>query len=397
MPQDRPVLDLATVTLSDSLAKRCRRLRAGSAALVRRCAVLAAVLLVTLPGISGAAHAQVTVSARKSCRQVSVPVSADSGRGLGTVRGQLCVPGGTARPATVQVLVPGATYSDIYWDFPYEPQNYSYVNAMLASGYATLNVDPVGFGRSSHPLSALVSMDTEAYAIHRVVQAARDGAIGIRFPRVVVVSHSMGTAVAWREAAVYHDINGLIATGNSHHPSLPGTLRASADLYPAFVDPRFAHAGLDPGYLTTRPGTRAGAFYNTADADPGVIAFDEKTKDTVTAAYLATYFQEDFDGDTARINVPVLIALGQDDHIMCVGIGADDCSDSAALLRSETPYYGPGACLQAFVLPRAGHVLNLSLNARSFFSVAAHWTNRWIGAGSPAPKPHCDGPAGPIR
>ena len=81
---------------------------------------------------------------------------------------------------------------------------------------------------------------------------------------------------------------------------------------------------------------------------------------------------------------------------MCTGIGADDCSDSAAFLRSEGPFYPPGACLQAFVLPRAGHDLNLSLNARSFFGVAARWANRWIGADAAAPEHHCDGPAGPV-
>ena len=347
---------------------------------------LVAAFLVTLLGISGAARGQ-EITARASCRHVSVPVAVGNvGLGISTVRGQLCVPDGTALPATVQVLIPGATYSDIYWDFPYEPEKYSYADAMLASGYATLNVDPLGFGHSSHPLSVMVSIETEAYAIHRVIQAARNGTFGTRFPRVIVASHSMGTAVAWREAAAYHDVNGLIATGNTHHQSLLGTLRAVAGVYPAFMDPRFAHAGLDPGYLTTRPGARAELFYNAADADPGVIALDEKTKDTVTATYLATYFLEDVDADTARINVPVLIALGQDDGLMCVGIGADDCTSSSALARNEAPYYGHNACLRAFVLPGAGHDLNLSLNARSFFSVAARWANTWVGAHGPAPR-----------
>lgn len=350
---------------------------------VLRSVALVLVFLVTLLGMTGAARAQRAAAAGATCRPVTVTVA------VGTIRGQLCVPGGTAPPATVQVLVPGATYSDIYWNFPYEPRKYSYVDAMLAAGYATLNVDPLGFGRSSHPLSALVTMGTEAYAMHEVIAGARDGAFGVRFPRVILASHSMGTAVAWREAAVYHDINGLIATANSHHQSVPGTVLGVSDVYPAFLDPRFARAGLDPGYLTTRPGVRGGVFYNEADADPRVIALDEKTKDTVTGTYLATYFAEDVDADTARISVPVLIADGQYDRLMCVGIGADDCASSSALLASEAPYYGRDACVRAFVLPGAGHDLNLSLNARSFFAVAARWANTWIGAHGSAPRHQC--------
>lgn len=357
----------------------------------RRSITLAAAFLIVLFGGAGAAHAQEASGA--SCRQLSVPV-AIGGDSAAVIHAQLCLPGGTGSPATgtpqtVQVLVPGATYSGSYWNFPYEPEKYSYVDAMLAAGYATLDLDPLGTGRSSHPLSALVTIASDADAVHQVIQDARNGDFGIRFARVLLVGHSMGTAVAWREAAAYRDIDGLIATGNVHHPSLPGAAQGVTDLYPALADPRFARAGLDPGYLTTRPGTRGAVFYNEADADPRVIALDEKTKDTATATYAATYFAEDVDADTSRITVPVLIAAGQDDRLMCVGVGGVDCSSSASLLRSEAPFYGRAACLRAFVLPRAGHDLNLSLNAASFFAEAARWANRWVGAHAPAPRHRC--------
>jgi hypothetical protein len=39
----------------------------------------------------------------------------------------------------------------------------------------------------------------------------------------------------------------------------------------------------DPGYLTTVPGTRGAAFYDTASADPDVIAYDEAHKDVMAA------------------------------------------------------------------------------------------------------------------
>lgn len=310
--------------------------------------LVAVVLTALLCLTTGTARAR-DLPASAVCREVSVPVAIGTGV---PVRAQLCVP---ARiPGTVQVLIPGATYDGTYWNFPYEPGRYSYVDAMLAAGYATLDVDTPGTGQSGHPASALVSMETDASAVHQVIRAARDGAFGIRFPRVITVGHSMGTAVAWREAAAYHDIDGMIATGNVHRPSLPGAAEATATLYPAFLDPAFAREGLDPGYLTTRPGTRAQDFYNQADADPRVIAEDEKTKSTATATYFATYFAEDVDADTARIHVPVLIADGQDDLLMCGPLSGTGCSSSAALLASESPFYGRGSCPRAYVLPNAG-------------------------------------------
>jgi pimeloyl-ACP methyl ester carboxylesterase len=309
------------------------------------------------------------------------------------ISGDLCLPAGGV-PATVQVLVAGATYNRVYWDFPYEPGKYSYVRAMLAAGYATLNIDPLGTGQSSRPLSALVTIASGAYAVHQVIQAARDGSVGTAFPRVVLVSHSMGTALAWNEAASYHDVNGLIATGNVHIPSAVDAATAVSSLSPAFLDPKFAPMGLDPGYLTTKPGTRGLYFYNEADADPAVIAADEALKDTVTATYQATYFAEDIDLDTSRIQVPVLIAVGQDDSIMC-GTGGTNCSTSTTLLNAEAPFYNPAACLQSYVLPRAGHDINLSLNAQSFFGAAARWANRWIASTGAEPPHNCTGPAGP--
>lgn len=335
-------------------------------------------------------------AAQPTCTPFSLPVAISNLTPKSyTVRGTLCTPSGTTTPETVQVLVAGATYSDVYWDFPYDPAKYSYVHAMLGAGYATLNFDPLGFGTSSHPQSALVNMQTEAYVVHQVVQAARNGVVGPKFSHVILVGHSMGTAVAWREAAAYQDIDGMIATGNSHHQSLVTTLKTPTLTYPAFMDSRFKVMGLDPGYFTTVPGKRVDVFYNAADASPAVIAKDEKTKDTVTLTYLTTYFGEDVDLDTSRIHVPVLIAAGQDDALMCTGLGADNCSNSSAFLRSEGPFYSPSSCLQAYVLPGAGHAINLSLNAQSFFGVAERWANRWIGSSGPLKAHQCDGPAGP--
>ena len=45
---------------------------------------------------------------------------------------------------TIQLLVHGATYNKIMWDFPYQPETYSYTQRMNAAGYSTIAVDLLG-------------------------------------------------------------------------------------------------------------------------------------------------------------------------------------------------------------------------------------------------------------
>jgi pimeloyl-ACP methyl ester carboxylesterase len=329
-----------------------------------------------------------------TCATVTVPVSLLPGAPKSyRIAGELCRPSGTA-PSTVQILLSGATYDRYYWNPPGQPQ-YSYVRAATAAGYATLDIDPLGTGLSSKPLSALVTVPSTAYTVHQVIQAARSGALGTAaFTHVVLSSHSMGAAVAWNEIANYHDVDGLIAADNVHIPWLVGAVAGSLTLYPAMLDPKFLGKILDPGYLTTRPGTRAASFFY--NGDPAVIAQDEKLKQIISATFLATYFLEDVNLDTARIHVPVLIAAGQHDSLMCAPLLGTNCSSASTLLSAEAPFYAPATCLQGYVLPGAGHDINLSSGASDFFDVTAHWLDRWIGTtGQKVSTQQCTGPVGP--
>jgi pimeloyl-ACP methyl ester carboxylesterase len=348
----------------------------------------------------GATVAEWKAPPHGTCSAVKVPVSLSPGAPKSeTIAGELCRPSG-ATPSTLQVLVAGATYDRYYWNPPGKPQ-YSYVWAATAAGYATLDIDPLGTGMSSKPFSALVTVPSSAYTLHQVIQAARSGSLGTAaFKRVILSGHSMGAALSWNEIANYQDVDGLISADNVHIPDLVGAVTSTITLYPSMLDPKFLGTTLDPGYLTTRPGTRAASFYNRGD--PSMIAADEALlKQTVTATFLATYFLEDINLDTSRIHVPVLITAGQYDALMCgglvLGLLGTNCSTSSTLLDSEAPFYGdPATCLQSYVLPDGGHDINLSVGAARFFDVANRWANRWIGTtGQKVSKNKCTGPVGP--
>jgi hypothetical protein len=111
-------------------------------------------------------------------------------------------------------------------------------------------------------------------------------------------------AVPWPDAA------GL---GVSHHPNLVDLALLFATLYPAPLDPKFAGSGLDPGYLTTEPGTREQDFDAPDHPDPGVVSTDEATKDVISATEAPDAVAAVLLPLSISINVPVLLADGQHD------------------------------------------------------------------------------------
>ena len=294
--------------------------------------------------------------------------------------GQLCVPAGGSD--IVMVLVPGATYNSAYWDFPYDPSVYNFRLAMNNAGYATMTVDRLGTGESSKPLSATVTSEVQALAVHEVIQALRAGQVGGQsFPEVVIGGHSLGSAITVYEAATYHDVNAVLLTGISHSLNTVNLALALATMYPAPLDPKFAGTSLDVGYLTTEPGTREQDFDAPDNPDPGVLAADEATKDVFSATEAPDTVGEVLLPVSISINVPVLLVNGQDDTLFCDGtlLGGDNCSTAATLAAAEAPYFSAAARLQTYVLPGSGHDVNLAPNTQLYQGVVLNWMASTLG------------------
>jgi pimeloyl-ACP methyl ester carboxylesterase len=290
------------------------------------------------------------------------------------VVGWLCYTGSLDQYQLVQLLVHGATYDHSYWDFPYQPGTYSYVKAMAKAGYATFNFDRIGNGESDHPLPELVTIQANAYVVHQLVRSLKTGSIeGHVFHKVLLAGHSVGSAISVAEAATYADVDGVLLTGFLHFVDPAVLLTLAADVYPAKLDPLFRNISLiTPGYLTTKPNTRGRLFYYTPNADANVIATDEATKATITDAEFATFFSISNSMVSRRIQVPVLVAVGQYDSIFC--LGTFSCTNTDTVKTYELPYYAPQAQLQVIVIPNAGHDLNLQINAPTdWYPQAIQW------------------------
>jgi len=308
------------------------------------------------------------------CSEVDLPVLA-----LGllpqSVHGQLCLPADHA-PRTVQLLVHGGTYSSRYWDLPYEPDRYSYQRDMAAHGFATFAMDCLGSGESSMPPSVLLSGAVQAQVIHQVVGQLRTGRVaGLRFDRVVLSGHSTGSGFAVLEASTYHDVDGVVLTGMTHRLHWPVHISVFVDhVRPVQFDPVLSTRGGDPGYLTTMPGSR-GVFHQPGDVDPGVVAADEATKDRLPLTVLADTVPLAFETNLSRqIDVPVLIADGQDDPLFCYAV----CASADELRSEEAPYFGPAAQLSVFLLPHTGHAIALSRNAPTYRGAVRDWMTAHI-------------------
>jgi pimeloyl-ACP methyl ester carboxylesterase len=272
------------------------------------------------------------------------------------------------------MLVPGATYSGVYWDFPYRPETYNFRQVMNGYGIATFVVDRLGTGASSRPLGATLTAQRQADALHATISALRAGRIGGQsFARVIAAGHSLGSFEVALEAAEYRDVSGVLLTGFTHQ--INPLFFAKLGLYlntPAPLDPTLAAQGYsDLTYLTTAPGTREAAFTILADTDPGIGPVDEATKSVMSTAEL-TALTEDAIPQTSLIDVPVVEYNGSLDQPFCDPLVAQ-CASAANLLASEAPYFGQAACLQTAILDGAGHDLNLEMNAPDYQARVAQW------------------------
>ncbi len=203
---------------------------------------------------------QVAAESPVRCSEIDLPISVPTPRE--TMHGQLCTPA-SRTPTTVQLLIHGGTYNRLYWDLPYQPERYSYQRDMASHGYATFAVDRLGAGQSTKPPSVTLLDRVEAESIHQIIGHLRAGRVGgVRFDRVILVGHSLGSGVVTVEAATYHDVDGVILTGTSHQVS-PVELAKSLAIYlhPVTLDPQLRKNVSDPGYFTTRPGLRGPVFY----------------------------------------------------------------------------------------------------------------------------------------
>ncbi|WP_284741854.1 alpha/beta fold hydrolase [Amycolatopsis sp. RTGN1] len=344
--------------------RRRGRHRAARRAFGTALAALFAVVAAILAGLGPSASA---AQQSRSCTELDIPVN--SGLLAEAMHATLCGPADGRAGAPLQVLVAGGTYNRSYWS-GLGLDAYSYTARANAAGFATLAVDRIGTGASSHPLSTLITASLQADAVHQVIVHAREGSLdGQQHDQVALVGHSLGSMAAVITAARHPgDVDAVILTGYSHRIAPDQLLTSLTSMHPAALEGR----PLDPGYLTTIPGARAALFHAADDVDPAVLAADEATKDVGSATELPDGVLVGLAQATSRrITAPVLEANGGRDSWACTAV---DCTSADTLHAAEQPSFA--APLTTYVQARSGHCLALAADGGEFAQFASVWLHR---------------------
>ncbi|HVV08271.1 alpha/beta hydrolase [Amycolatopsis sp.] len=348
---------------------------------------------VSLPAITSPVGTSIPGLAAVDLSEPSVPTN---------VYGELCMSeqalaeARAGHPPAVLVLVHGITYGTYYWDFPYEPQTYSTVNSLVGHGYATLNLDRVGDGRSDHPLSALVNAPAQAEVVHQLVNKLKAGQIGgVPFGHVGLVGHSYGTVINWIESAIYNDTDLDIGTGYSDRvdPVTAGSFIAMATPALASAVQRNQPWAIDPGYLQPLDTARGlPQLYYAPNADPAVIDTDRRLANTVTVGEAATFVPREYDGTHKNITIPTFSIQGEYDIMTC-GDNAQECStdatgaDDPAAVEQKSAHYtqwqstamNSQSCFRGAVIPDASHNVALHRNAPQFQAQVMFFADQAMG------------------
>jgi pimeloyl-ACP methyl ester carboxylesterase len=325
----------------------------------------------------------VTSPSGAACLNYYFPVYDNPGEAtVHKVFGQLC----TMDPKKlgqqpVQILINGGTYNHTYWDWPYDPDRYSYVRYATERGFTTLNIDRLGYGLSDHPHASTLNFDVAGYVTHQLVEYLRRGALGRRFKTIVLNGYSMGGLTANVEAATYNDVNAVVTHAVGHGLITPAaTPRLASAFHAAELDPKFDTDPWTLGYQTTIPRQRALFYGPLGTYDPENLVYEESLKDTLSEAELIEIATRSYEPNiTKRIKVPVLFALGRYDKIWCAT--TDDCTTDPEA-KNEHNYYRPGVFTE-YIVPDAGHAVVTSYGGRLFFAKTIDWLAQYGINGNP--------------
>jgi pimeloyl-ACP methyl ester carboxylesterase len=213
---------------------------------------------------------------------------------------------------TIQLLAHGATFNKLMWDWPWQPEKYSWVRRMHAAGYPTLTFDEVGSGNSSLP-HGLYETQTQVLVeqVHHLAKLLKAGEIGgVRYKKVAYVGFSIGAIAGVSLASRVPDALDAIL--------LHGYTWKKDHMYPAFLSGLqgpgnslgVPHWNSYPDLYSTQttPASRqAAVFYGDYDPDMLPVDFALRDMDALGLAITFAYHVV----SVPRFRGPVMMAIGQ--------------------------------------------------------------------------------------
>jgi pimeloyl-ACP methyl ester carboxylesterase len=269
---------------------------------------------------------------------------------------------GTWRNRPLQVTLHGGNYNHKYWDIPeINGHAYSYAQDMARRHYAVLALDLLGTGESSKPNADFLSFQQMGSAVHQVLAGLKSGTgpTGHVFRSIVLVGHSLGSAVAAYVQGTYHDADALVSTGLVFVP------------YQRPLDPALITELAKDPYFKLPPQVRSELFHEAANMDPAVLAYDlAELDDFIPRGYVFTIFPFLSDPSVTRVDqvkAPVLVQLGEFD-VLAPG----------SLAQQEAAVWSGASSCTVQVVPSVGHCFNSHRGNLGSWSGIDSWLSKTL-------------------
>ncbi|KAH7165194.1 Alpha/Beta hydrolase protein, partial [Dactylonectria macrodidyma] len=289
----------------------------------------------------------------------------------------------------VQILVSGLSYDRTYWSaldtLGQDSVLYSWTSYASRRGYATLSIDRLGMGSSSHPDPLnVVQVPLQAAIFDKIAKKLRTGKIGGRcFRKVHFVGHSLGSIIGNYVAASFpKTIDSLVLTGYGREIELGGAAlmqpipaaRFAALSLPTSSPQYAALSGLANGYLVTSSKSGRGqALYGVAGTyDKSVLDVDWAQMTTFTVGELLTMSPV----VARKFTRPVLVVTGEQDTVFCFdnSTGGGACGQGPTTLPARATELFPRASNFSYFIPaNLGHDVNLHYRAAVVFEHTHDW------------------------
>lgn len=277
--------------------------------------------------------------------EVHLPTGKDRGIAL------VCLAGGGMRRQFYDLPVPG-------------DRSFSFTQAMCQLGFTCVLLDHPGIGDSDQPENGyLLNQDLIAEAHHRALHVLRGQMPALADKPTLGVGHSMGAMISLIQQANNQTHAGLILLGFGFdglpqylHPKVKAMLddRASIDAQAADL----ARKTFRVSYPIMQGG--GGRIYGGETADrAGVEGIKAVATHMLPVPAFMSMLPHHWDGHAAKVQVPVLIALGDNDLVK-----APDNPDQI---------FSSGCDVDVMVLPETGHSTFLFASRTALFERIDRW------------------------
>lgn len=268
---------------------------------------------------------------------------------------------------TVLLATHGLGFDRSYWNLPYDPDEYNFVDFATQKGYSVFFYDRLGLGESSSISGFVNQYSVQLAILEQLASYLRagqyTGSVGVP-DSIVLLGHSFGSYLSHALVAYKPDaVDALILTGYGLNASaLRFDLVFEAWQFRIASGQDEAFAKFDAGYTTwVDLYANINTFFKGPYFSLDVAKFAESKKQPIAFTEPLTINPGAL--PLPKFKGPVLLITGEYDFIFCNGYCTDVLDSPADLI------FGASKKFKSYVQPNMGHGMNLHKNATGYFGV----------------------------